>query len=177
MTQFLRKIYLSFYWKGCVWEGVEDRTELQHIDPHSYGHNSVSFPFSWATQPGAWGGQPLWVLVFSTASYLKLIWSPTGLISNWLTPCLHPGYIIIWRPSFSWDNNSTRPRSRLKYPDIPRPDAPVVYTGAFPILTARPGRRSIFNTFAAARSNYAVVFRLGWVYLPVSLCYRRSRRR
>ena len=44
----LRKIHFSFYWKGCVWEGVGDRTELQHIDPHSYGHNSVSFPFSWA---------------------------------------------------------------------------------------------------------------------------------
>ena len=36
-------------------EGVGDRTERQHIDPHSYGHNSVSFPFSWAAQPGAWG--------------------------------------------------------------------------------------------------------------------------
>ena len=25
-------------------------------------------------------------------------------------------------------------------------DAPVIYIGAFPILTARPGRRSIYNT-------------------------------
>ena len=40
--------------------------------------------------------------------------------------------------------HSTRPRSKL-YSDIPRPDAPVIYTGAFPILTARPGRRSIYN--------------------------------
>ena len=38
-----------------MWEGVGDRTELQHIDPHSIGHNHVSFPFSWAVQPGAWG--------------------------------------------------------------------------------------------------------------------------
>ena len=38
-----------------MWEGVGDRIELKHIDPHSYGHNSVSFPFSWAAQPGAWG--------------------------------------------------------------------------------------------------------------------------
>ena len=29
----LRKIYLSLYWKGCVREGVGDRTKLQHIDP------------------------------------------------------------------------------------------------------------------------------------------------
>ena len=38
-----------------MWEGVGDRTELQHIDPHSVGYNRVSFPFSWAAQPGAWG--------------------------------------------------------------------------------------------------------------------------
>ena len=50
-----RKIYLPLYWKGCVWEGVEDWTEQQNIDPHSNGHNSVSFPFSWAAQPGALG--------------------------------------------------------------------------------------------------------------------------
>ena len=117
-TRVFRKIYLSLYWKGCVWEGlVCERTELQHIDPHSIGHNSVSFPFSWAAQTGAWGpaslghgphssifspthllsncsiGSPegplCWVLVLSTASYLQLTW----------TFC-HRGYIIIWRPLF-----------------------------------------------------------------------------
>ena len=31
--QFFRKMDLSLYWKCCVWEGVGDRTELQHIDP------------------------------------------------------------------------------------------------------------------------------------------------
>ena len=29
--------------------------------------------------------------------------------------------------------------------DIPQPDAPIIYIGAFPILTARSGRRSIYN--------------------------------
>ena len=38
-----------------MWEGVGDRTELQHIDPNSIGHKRVSFPFSWAAQPGACG--------------------------------------------------------------------------------------------------------------------------
>ena len=38
---------------------------------------------------------------------------------------------------------STRSRSRL-YPDIPRPDAPVIYSVAFSILTTWPG--SICNT-------------------------------
>ena len=41
--------------------------------------------------------------------------------------------------------HSTHPRSRL-YFAIPWPDAPVIYTGAFPILTARPGHGSIYNT-------------------------------
>ena len=72
-TQFLRKIYLSLYWKGCVWEGVGDRTELQHIDPHSIGHNHVSFPSSWAAQPGAWG-----------PSLSRTCSSIQHLLSNWL---------------------------------------------------------------------------------------------
>ena len=153
-----------------MWEGAGDWTELQHIDPHSYGHNSVSFPFSWAAQPGARGpslsetwssfqhllsncncsigglrapSAGCWFSLphlISNSSDLELTWSPTGLISNSLTSCLHPGYIIIWRPLFflrasQFRTHSTRPRSRL-YPDIPWPDAPVIYTGAFPILTA-----------------------------------------
>ena len=40
----IRKIYLSLYLKGwCVWKGVGDRTELQHIDHHSYGHQRCVF--------------------------------------------------------------------------------------------------------------------------------------
>ena len=49
--------------------------------------------------------------------------------------------------------HSTRPRSRL-YSDIPRPDAPVIYTGAFPILTARLSRRSIYNTLLRIQSDF-----------------------
>ena len=161
-----------------MWEGVVDPTELQHIDPHWYGHNSVSFPFSWAAQPGAWGpslsgpwssfhhhlsnfncsnggkrapsagcwfslphliynssealnsncsigdpeGPPLcWLLVLSTAFYLQLT----------RTSCA-PSYIFVLRPL-----NSTCRQSRLSPWDL-RPDAPVIYTGAFPILTAKP---------------------------------------
>ena len=39
----LEKYTSDFIWKGCVWEGVRDRTELQHIDPHSYGHQCCVF--------------------------------------------------------------------------------------------------------------------------------------
>ena len=64
------------------------------------------------------------------------------LISNWLDFLSSPGLYNCWPSTFLWASqitfNSTRPRSRL-YPDIPRPDAPVIYTDAFPILTACPG--------------------------------------
>ena len=56
-----------------MWAGVRDRKVLQHIDPHSYGHNSVSFPFSWAAQPRAQG-----------PSLFECWFSLPHFISNWL---------------------------------------------------------------------------------------------
>ena len=128
-TQFFRKIYLSLYWKGCVWEGVGDRTELQHIDPHSYGHNSVSFLFSWAAQPGGWGpslsgtrspfqnflsnsscsiggpeGPFCWVLVLSAASCLQL---SDFLSSPGLYNCSTSTFFL-WASQIAL--NSTHPR-------------------------------------------------------------------
>ena len=75
-TVLLEKYTSHFIWKGCVWEGVEDRTELQHIDPHSIGHNRVSFRFSWAAQPGTWGPS-----LSRTCSHSSNF-SPTRLIPN-----------------------------------------------------------------------------------------------
>ena len=112
------------------------------------------------------------VLAFSTASCLQLAWSPnshsgvprpllpgTGFLNHILTPAglvskltdflYSRSYIIVQRPPFCGRHNrthSTRPRSRL-YSDICWADAPVIYIGAFLILTVRPGRRSIYNTF------------------------------
>ena len=59
-----------------MWEGVGDGTELQQIDPHSIGYNRVSFSFSWAAQPGAWGSSLL------GSGFLYRILCPTHLISN-----------------------------------------------------------------------------------------------
>ena len=68
-----------------MWVGVGDRTELQHIDPHSIGHYNVSFPFSWAAQPGAWGPTLLGV------GFLYRIISPTYLISKLTDVLYSPG--------------------------------------------------------------------------------------
>ena len=136
---------------------LETEQNCNRLTPLSYGHNSISLPFSWAAQPGAWGpslsgiwssfqhllsnlselqllnrgpeGPLCWVLVLSTASCLQLI---DFLSSPGLYNCSTPTFFL-WASQIAL--NSTHPRSRL-YPDIPRLDAPVIYTGAFPILTA-----------------------------------------
>ena len=84
-------------------------------------------------------GPLCWVLVLSTASYLQLT---DFLSSPRLYNCSTPTFLL-WASQITL--NSTCPWSRL-YPDIPRPDAPVIYTGAFSILTAWLGRRSVCNT-------------------------------
>ena len=132
-TQFFRKIYLSLYSKGfervtkniiCErWVG--DRTELQHIDPphNSSGYNSISFSFSWAVQPGAWGPSLCWYMVLFPASSLQL----TDFLS-------HPRYIIIWHPPTSSGVTIRTQFNQSAVKVIPRylrPDAPVIYTGAF----------------------------------------------
>ena len=73
---------------------LENEQRLQHIDPHSYGHNNVSFPFSWAAQPGSWG--PSLSGTWSSFQHLHSNWSDLQLI--W-TSC-RQGYIIIWCPLF-----------------------------------------------------------------------------
>ena len=70
--------------KGLCAKGSWNRTELPDIDPHSIGHNRVSFPFSWSAQPRAWGPQPLWDMFLNPASSPQLVWSPTRLNPNWL---------------------------------------------------------------------------------------------
>ena len=111
----LEKYTSHFIWKVCVWERVGDQTELQHIDPHSIGHNRVSFPFSWAAQLEAWGPTLL------GAGFLYRILSPTGLVSKQTDFLSSPSYIIVQRPPSSCGHHncthSTHRRSRLQYPD------------------------------------------------------------
>ena len=79
-----------------MWEGVGDRTKTATYWPHnSSGYHSLSFPFSWTAQPGAWGPSLCWDMVHIPASSLQLIW----------TSC-RQGHITIWRPSTSCERHN-----------------------------------------------------------------------
>ena len=113
-------------------------------------------------------------MFLNPASYFQLVWSPTDQSGAWEPPLLVAGflyrilsptdwiscdlsYILVQRDLLVGVTNcthSTHPRSRL-YSAIPRPDAPVIYIGAFPILIARPGRRSIYNISSHSTSPYS----------------------
>ena len=142
-TQFFRKIYLSLCSKGFerVTKGiicerwVGDWTELQHIDPHSSGHSSIFFPFSWAAQPRACGPSLCWDMVLIPASSLQLIW----------ISC-HRGYIIIWRPPTSCECHnslSTQPFDSQSFPLISSTGFTGYLHRCISPLTALLGRRSI----------------------------------
>ena len=88
-----------------MWEGVGDRTELQHIDPHSYGHQRCSFSFSRAVQPEARGPTLL------CAGFLYHILSPNSPISKLTDFLSSPNYIIVPLPTQSlewhvWSSSS-----------------------------------------------------------------------
>ena len=85
--QSFRKIYLSLYWKGSkgllkvlLWEVVGGQTELQHIDPHSYGHQRCVFLILQGCSTGGPGAH-------STGCWLSLphlVTNGSGLQTNWL---------------------------------------------------------------------------------------------
>ena len=141
--------------------------------PHSIVHNCVSFPFSWTAQVGArdpssLGAGFLYRILFLTllipncsigglgptllgAGFFSRIFSPTGLVSKLTDFLSSPSYIIVQRPRSSRGRHNfelIQPVHGQCYNIliISRPDAPVIYIGAFPIFAARPGRRSINNT-------------------------------
>ena len=129
-TQFFRKIYLSIYWKGYVWEGVGDRTNTATYWPHQlFWLSQPFFPILLGCSTAGLGAQPL--LGHGCHSS---IFSPTNL--NFLSPGLYnnltPTYFL--RVS-QFALNSTPRQSRLP-PDIFNW---IIYTGAFLLLTAWPG--------------------------------------
>ena len=106
---------------------------------------TVSLLFSWFAQLGAWG------LPLLDAGFLYSILSPTGLVSKLTDFMSSSSYIKVQRlPSSNGSQNFSLIQSvhdqGYNILIIPRPDAPIIYIRAFPILTAWLGRRSIYNT-------------------------------
>ena len=106
------------------------------------------------------------------AGSLYRIFSPTGLISNWLNFLCTELYNCSTPTFFLWASqialNSTSPWSKL-YPDIPWPGAPVIYTGEFPILTAWLGWRSICNSWVSWHINLCRLFNAKSIFMSVVL--------
>ena len=88
------KNYTShFIWKVCVWEGVGDRTELQYIDPHSYGHQCCVFLVLQDCSTGGLGA-------YSAGCRLPLphlVTNRSGPKTNWLLSS--PSNIIVQSPT------------------------------------------------------------------------------
>ena len=166
----LRKIYLSLYLKGLYVRGSRRPNRTAAYWPPLYWSLLHFFPVLLGCSTGGLGAQPHWVLFFSTASYLQFIWSPTATAQSgaWGLPLLGAGflyrilsptdwiscalsYIIVQRPPSSCGRHKLHSFNPSTVKAIPRLDVPVIYIGAFPILTARPGRRSIYNTRILAR--------------------------
>ena len=152
-SKVLLKVLLCERWVG-------DWTELQHIDPppNSSGYNSISFPFSWAAQPGAWG------------TSLSGTWSSfQHLLSNWSEalnsncsiggpegpPLLGAGFLYsILSPTdlnflctelyYCFTPTQFNLSTVKVIPLIPSTGCTCYLHRAFPILTARQG--SICNT-------------------------------
>ena len=142
-TQFFRKIYLSLYLKGFeryyyVRGELETEQRLQHIDPYSSGHRSISFLFSWAAQLVAGGPQSL----LGHGSHSS-IFSPTDL--NFLSPGLYNNLTPTY---FLWASHlyPIQPVDSQGYPLISSIGCTCYLHRCISHLTARPGWRSICYT-------------------------------
>ena len=78
-SHFIVRVRKGLLWV-LLWEGVRDRTELQYIDPHSYGRQHCVFLVLQGCSTGGPGAQ------LSAGWWLSLL----HLITNW-SPKLHRG--------------------------------------------------------------------------------------
>ena len=145
MTQFLEKYTSHCIWRGCLWEGVGDRTELQHIDPPAllaitaFLSRSLGLLNRGPGVPATLGAGFLYRILslirlipnysvgglrapyagcWLSLPHLVTNWS--GLQTNWL-PVFTELYNSSTLTFFLWASqffpHSTCPRSRLYYPD------------------------------------------------------------
>ena len=132
----LEKYTSNFIWKGSKGLCVRGSWRLNRTAtywPPLFWLSQPFFPILLGCSIGGLGAQPLWDMVLIPASSLQLIW----------TSCRR-GYIIIWCPPTSCEHhnfalNSTPRQSRSSLISwYLWPNAPVIYIGAFLLLTARP---------------------------------------
>ena len=169
-----------------MWGSWRPNRTATYWPPHSFGHQRF-FPVLHGFSTGGPGAQlsaGCWLSLPHLIS--QFVWYQNCSIGGLRAPSagcwLSLPYLVSdwsglqtnWLPVFTELYNSstpTLPRGRHNFaliqpvqgqgydiPIIPRPDAPVIYIGAFPILTARTGRRSIYNT-----SNKAFIRWWLWV--------------
>ena len=147
-TQFFRKIYLSLYLKGfervtkgfIVWEVSWRLNRTAIYWPPLFWLSQYFFPVLLGCPTRGLGAQPL-----LGHGSLSSIFSPTDV--NFLSPGLYHNLTSTYFPRVSqFALNSTPWQSRS--PLISwylQPDTPVIYTGAFLLLTAWLG--SICNIY------------------------------
>ena len=112
-------MYLSLYCKGSKrlfkvlwWEGVGDRTELQYIDPHSYGRQCCVFLILQGCSIGGPGVQ--------LSGFLYYILSPTALDPNSITGPEGP-FSLTWLSLPHLISNSNWSLSWQSYVIVQRP--------------------------------------------------------
>ena len=138
-TQFFRKIYLSRYWKHCVWE-VSWRLNK---DCNILTPTLLAIAAFLSCSPGLLNRGP------GGPSSAGTWFSFRHLLSNWSELPVAGGYIIIWHPPTSCERHnphSIQPFDSQGYPLISSTGCTCYLHRCISHLTARPGRRSICNS-------------------------------
>ena len=114
---FFKKIYLSLYLKGCVWEGVGDRTNTAIYWPPVLWPSALCLSRSPGLLSRRPGGPICWMLAFSTASCQQRVsklhrgsWGPLLLGGGFLYHTLSPTGLVSktnWLPVFTELYNSS----------------------------------------------------------------------
>ena len=130
-TQLFSKIYLELYWKCCVWEGVGGRTKTATYWPPTLLAITAFLSHSPGLLNRGLGAQPLLGHGSHSSIFSLTVWTSSSR-----------GYIIILRSPTSCERHictQFNPSTVKVIPWYLRPDAHVIYTGAFLFLTAWPG--------------------------------------
>ena len=111
-TQFFRKIYLSLYWKGCVWESWRLNKDCNILTPPQlFWLSQPFFPVLLSCSTGGLGAQPL-----PGHGSHSSIFSPTDL--NFLSPGLYNNLASTYFLRASRFALNSTPRLSRSPPDI-----------------------------------------------------------